>query len=143
MSPATPSAKKSTPVSALPIASRRPISPQCRRSSAERIFAAFGTPSTNSRLTRKLTPASAADWTAPPVAELAPADFEALLQLDPPAEFLLLGTGARLAHPPRALREALEARGIGLEVMDSRAAARAWGLLRGEERWIAAALMPL
>jgi uncharacterized protein len=28
-------------------------------------------------------------------------------------------------------------------VMDSRAAARTWGLLRGEERWIAAALMPL
>ena len=25
----------------------------------------------------------------------------------------------------------------------SPAAARAWGLLRGEERWIAAALMPL
>ena len=49
----------------------------------------------------------------------------------------------RLAFPPRALREALEARGIGLEAMDSRAAARTWGLLRGEERWIAAALMPL
>lgn len=91
----------------------------------------------------QLTPASAADWAAPPVAELILADLEALLALDPPAEFLLLGTGPRLVHPPRALREALEARGIGLEVMDSRAAARAWGLLRGEERWIAAALMPL
>jgi uncharacterized protein len=27
--------------------------------------------------------------------------------------------------------------------MDSRAAARTWGMLRGEERWIAAALMPI
>jgi len=27
--------------------------------------------------------------------------------------------------------------------MDSRAAARAWGVLRAEERWIVAALMPL
>jgi uncharacterized protein len=91
----------------------------------------------------QMTPARAGEWSPPPVAELAAGDVEALLELDPPAEFLLLGTGARLVHPPRAFREALAGRGIGLEVMDSRAAARAWGLLRGEERWIAAALMPL
>ena len=91
----------------------------------------------------QMTPAGASEWAAPPVSELAMGDLEPLLALDPPAEFLLLGTGPRLVHPPRALREALQARGIGLEVMDSRAAARAWGLLRGEERWIVAALMPL
>jgi uncharacterized protein len=90
-----------------------------------------------------LTPLGASEWTPPPLAELGIADFEPLLVLDPAPEFLLLGTGPRLTHPPRALREALESRGIGLEVMDSRAAARIWGLLRGEERWIAAALMPL
>jgi uncharacterized protein len=93
--------------------------------------------------TLQLTPLGAAEWSAPPVAGLSEADLEPLLALDPPPEFLLLGTGPRLAHPPRALREALEARGVGLEVMDSRAAARIWGLLRGEERWIAAALMAL
>ena len=91
----------------------------------------------------QLTPLGAGEWSAPPPAELTAADLEPLLALDPVPEFLLLGTGPRLVHPPRALREALEARGIGLEVMDSRAAARTWGLLRGEERWIAAALMPL
>lgn len=91
----------------------------------------------------RLTPLAASEWSPPPVAELAVADLAPLLALDPPVEFLLLGTGPRLVHPPRALREALEALGTGLEVMDSRAAARAWGLLRGEERWIAAALMPL
>jgi uncharacterized protein len=90
-----------------------------------------------------LTPVSAGEWSPPPLAALALADLEPLLALDPAPEFLLLGTGARLTHPPRALREALEGQGVGLEVMDSRAAARAWGLLRGEERWIAAALMPL
>lgn len=90
-----------------------------------------------------LTPVSAGQWSPPALAELAPEDLEPLLALDPSPEFLLLGTGPRLTHPPRALREALEERGIGLEVMDSRAAARTWGLLRGEERWIAAALMPL
>jgi uncharacterized protein len=90
-----------------------------------------------------LTPRKAAEWSPPPLADLAVADLEPLLALDPAPEFLLLGTGPRLAHPPRALREALDALGIGLEVMDSRAAARTWGLLRGEARWIAAALMPL
>jgi uncharacterized protein len=90
-----------------------------------------------------LTPLRADEWAPPAIAALGLADFDALLGLSPPPEFLLLGTGPRLVHPPRALREALEALGIGLEAMDSRAAARTWGLLRGEERWIAAALMPL
>lgn len=58
-------------------------------------------------------------------------------------EFILLGTGEAFVRPPRDIAAALEARGIGVEVMDSRAAARAWGVLRGEDRWIAAALMPL
>jgi uncharacterized protein len=90
-----------------------------------------------------LTPSAAGEWEPPPLADLALAELEPLLALDPPPEFVLLGTGAATAFPPRALREALEARGIGLEAMDSRSAARIWGLLRGEERWIAAALMPL
>jgi uncharacterized protein len=90
-----------------------------------------------------LTPLGAAEWSPPDLAALGPAELAPLLELDPLPEFLILGTGPRLVHPPRPLREALEARGIGLEVMDSRAAARVWGLLRGEERWIVAALMPL
>jgi uncharacterized protein len=91
-----------------------------------------------------LTPLETVVWAAPPApAALTAADLEPALALDPPPEFLLLGTGPTLALPPRALRQALEARGIGLEAMDSRAAARTWGLLRGEERWIAAALLPL
>ena len=91
-----------------------------------------------------LTPDSAASWEAPAgpgaltLKHLAP-----LLALERPPEFLLLGTGATLAFPPRPLVRALEERGIGVEAMDSRAAARTWGLLRGEDRWIVAALMPL
>jgi uncharacterized protein len=58
-------------------------------------------------------------------------------------EFIVIGTGATLVRPPRELIAALDARGIGVEPMDSRAAARAWSILRGEDRWIAGALMPL
>ena len=90
-----------------------------------------------------LTPERAARWDAPALADLAPADVEPLLVLDPAPEFLILGTGAAQAFPSRAFIAALEAKGIGIEAMDSRAAARAWTLLRGEDRWIAAALMPL
>ena len=91
-----------------------------------------------------MTPQSAAEWDAPETAAgLGLAHFEGLLDASPPFEFLLLGTGPSLVFPPAALRRELEARGLGLEIMDSRAAARTWGLLRGEERWIAAALMPL
>jgi len=90
-----------------------------------------------------LTPEKASAWNAPAVAALEVADVELVLALDPAPEFLILGTGPAIAFPPRAFTAALEARGVGVEAMDSRAAARTWGLLRGEGRWIAAALMPL
>ncbi|MBY0283964.1 MAG: Mth938-like domain-containing protein [Sphingomonas sp.] len=90
-----------------------------------------------------ITPQRADGWTPPPVEALDEATLAPLLALDPLPEFVLLGTGAGLILPPRALVAALEARGIGIEPMDSRAAARAWSVLRGEGRWIAGALYPL
>ncbi|MCF8707398.1 Mth938-like domain-containing protein [Rhizorhapis sp. SPR117] len=90
-----------------------------------------------------LTPDRAVPWNAPPVESLGIADVADLIALDPPPEFLLLGTGGTLVHPPRAFVRSLEERGIGVEAMDSRAAARAWGVLRAEERWIVATFLPL
>lgn len=90
-----------------------------------------------------ITPQRADGWSPPPIAELGEADLAPVLSLDPQPEFLLLGTGATLVRPPSALIKALGARGIGVEAMDSRAAARAWGVLRAELRWVAGALYPL
>ena len=90
-----------------------------------------------------LTPTRAEEWDPPALAALDEEALAPLLALDPAPEFLILGTGPDMAFPPRPLVKALEARGIGVEAMDSRAAARTWGMLRGEERWIAAAIMPL
>ena len=56
-------------------------------------------------------------------------------------EFLLLGMGPRNARPPRALREALLDAGIGLEFMDTPAAARLYNVLTSEGRRLAAALI--
>jgi len=90
-----------------------------------------------------LSPLRAEEWLAPSLEALTVAAVEPLLALEPAPEFLILGTGPTHRFPPRSLVAALEARGIGVETMDSRAAARTWGLLRSEERWIVAALMPL
>ena len=90
-----------------------------------------------------ITPQRADGWAPPPLGELGEADLAPLLALDPRPEFLLLGTGDTLVRPPAALVKALGDRGIGIEPMDSRAAARAWGILRAELRWVAGALYPL
>jgi uncharacterized protein len=83
----------------------------------------------------------ATDWAPPALDELTIADLDPLIAARP--EFILIGTGAALVRPPVALVRAIEEQGIGVEAMDSRAAARAWGVLRGEGRVIAAALYPL
>jgi uncharacterized protein len=56
-------------------------------------------------------------------------------------EFLLLGVGARNAQPPRAIREALLAAGLGLEFMDTPAAAKLYNVLTSEGRRLACALI--
>lgn len=88
-------------------------------------------------------PEGVAAWAPPPIATLTPDALAEVLAIIPPPEFLLLGTGAALNRPPSAFVRALDAMGIGVEAMDSRAAARAWAVLRGEGRWVAGALYPL
>lgn len=90
-----------------------------------------------------ITPLSVHGWSPPPIDTLGEADVASLIAIDPAPEFLLIGTGGVLVRPPVAFIRAIEARGIGVEVMDSRAAARAWSILRQEGRWIAGALYPL
>jgi uncharacterized protein len=91
-----------------------------------------------------LTPLEALPWEgAPAVERLTIHSLAVLRELDPAPEFLLLGTGNTLIQPPRTFVREMEAKGLGVDAMDSRAAARAWGVLRAEQRWIVAALMPL
>ena len=90
-----------------------------------------------------ISPHQALSWDAPAIDMLG---FEAVLtalDLDPKPEFLLFGSGDIMRQPPGAFRRAAAAYGIGIETMDSKAAARIWGVLRSEERWIIGALMPL
>ncbi len=80
-------------------------------------------------------------WDAGPWGGLT--DTAAPLSLTGRIDVLLLGMGAEIAHPPAAFRQALEAAGIGVEVMNSPAACRTYNVLLGEGRRIAVALLPV
>ena len=70
-------------------------------------------------------------------------DLAPLTALAGRIDVLLLGTGAQIAHPPTALREALEAAGIGADVMDSPAACRTYNVLLSEGRRVALVVLPV
>lgn len=90
-----------------------------------------------------ITPEQAISWKISGQDELNFSDIEAMLNLSPKPEFMLFGSGKNMQQPPANFRRAVEAAGMGIEVMDSRAAARTWGILRAEERWCVGAFMPL
>lgn len=90
-----------------------------------------------------ISPEQALAWDGSAVDRLNLAEIMSSLNLSPRPEFLLLGSGPSMLQPPAAFRREVEAAGMGLEVMDSRAAARTWGVLRAEERWIIGAFLPL
>ncbi len=79
-------------------------------------------------------------WQDGPVTALTEADFERVAALGP--ELVIFGSGARLQFVrPSVLRPLIERR-IGIETMDSQAAARTYNILVGEGRRAVAALLP-
>tara|TARA_R110000787_G_scaffold47646_4_gene115270 strand:- start:14729 stop:15109 length:381 start_codon:yes stop_codon:yes gene_type:complete len=90
-----------------------------------------------------ISPEQAVGWAGSGLGQLNLSEILSGLNLTPKPEFLLLGSGPSMLQPPAAFRREVEAAGMGLEVMDSRAAARTWGVLRAEERWIIGAFLPL
>ena len=86
-----------------------------------------------------VTPDALLDWAPASFAELAEAHFARIVELRP--EVVLLGTGARLRFPPAALTAPLARAGIGLEVMDVKAACRTYNILAAEDRVVVAALL--
>ena len=82
------------------------------------------------------------DWRPAAFADIQPADFaEVLAAPSGLVEFVLLGTGHGQALPPRAVREALRAAGLGLEFMASDAAVRLHNVLASQGRLFATALI--
>ncbi|HEX7251144.1 MAG TPA: Mth938-like domain-containing protein [Burkholderiales bacterium] len=79
------------------------------------------------------------DWPVEGFERLAEQSFALLLEEKP--EIVLLGTGARQRFPHPRLTALLAHAGIGVEVMDLKAACRTYNILVAEERKVAAALL--
>jgi len=89
-----------------------------------------------------LTPAEVIDgWHSLPLSELTIDHFSELVTHSP--ELVIVGSGARCEFAPRDLIFAFARRGVGLEVMDTTAAARTFNVLAGEGRRVAAVLYPI
>jgi uncharacterized protein len=79
------------------------------------------------------------DWGAASFDALTAAHMAALAGLD--CEVVLLGTGQLLRFPRPELMRPLVQAGVGIEVMDLRAACRTYNILATEGRKVAAALL--
>jgi uncharacterized protein len=80
-----------------------------------------------------------AEWNVAGFDALTPEAFEALAALGP--EIIIFGSGATLRFPrPDVIRPLVQA-GIGLEVMDTRAACRTYNILLSEGRRALAAIL--
>ncbi|MDH3579412.1 MAG: MTH938/NDUFAF3 family protein [Hyphomicrobiales bacterium] len=88
-----------------------------------------------------LLPSGIYAWKVKSLNQVSKAKLEQVLTEREAIEFLLLGTGDTQLIPPASVTTALEKADIGLEVMDTGAAARTWNVLLGENRAVAAALI--
>ena len=70
-------------------------------------------------------------------------DAETLLAVAGEVDVIFVGTGARIAPIPPALRGTLEEAGLGVEIMATDAACRTYNVLLSEGRRVAAALIPV
>jgi uncharacterized protein len=80
-------------------------------------------------------------WPIASIAELTDEALEPIFAEAGEIELLLLGTGADIAAIPNAFRERFREAGIGLDVMQTGAAARTYNILLAENRKVAAALI--
>jgi uncharacterized protein len=78
-------------------------------------------------------------WSVGPLDSLTQDDIRRLSDLKP--EIVLLGSGAAFRLPPPALLAPLYEGGIGVEVMDTKAACRTYNILLSEGRRVVAALI--
>lgn len=79
------------------------------------------------------------EWSSATLETLSAEDMQKLLELG--TEIILLGTGSRLRFPPGSLMRPFAPAGIGLEIMDLKAACRTYNILAAEGRKVAAALL--
>ncbi|MHB2166269.1 Mth938-like domain-containing protein [Alsobacter sp. R-9] len=80
-------------------------------------------------------------WPVTSAADLTPAVFAPVVAEAGAVRILLVGTGREVAMLPPDVRETLRAAGIGVDVMQTGAAARTYNILLAEDRAVGAALI--
>ena len=80
-------------------------------------------------------------WSINSIAELTDELLDPIFAEGDALELLLLGTGADIAAIPAAFRTRFREAGIGLDVMQTGAAARTYNILLAENRKVGAALI--
>ncbi|MGI9412043.1 MAG: Mth938-like domain-containing protein [Hyphomicrobiales bacterium] len=88
-----------------------------------------------------LLPSGVYGWPVSDIAQVTPGDFAPVLAEADDVAFLILGCGMEFALPSGAVRDAFAAANVGLEPMDTGAAARTYNVLLAEGRAVAAALI--
>jgi len=86
-----------------------------------------------------VSPQVVVEWEVIGFDALTAADFGFIGQLQP--EIVILGTGVAQRFPPPALARVLAATGVGVEIMDTRAACRTYNILATEGRKVVAAIL--
>lgn len=86
-------------------------------------------------------PSAVLAWSVTRIEDIDAASLAEVLDERPRIEMLLVGTGRRPALLARSPFEALRAAGIGIDGMDTGAAARTYNVLLAEGRAVAAALI--
>jgi len=86
-----------------------------------------------------VSPQAVIEWAVSGFEALTATDFGFIDSLKP--EILILGTGATQRFLRPELTRALAATGVGIEVMDSRAACRTYNILATESRKVVAAIL--
>ncbi len=79
------------------------------------------------------------DWPIARFEDLTETQFAEMAKLE--VDVIVLGTGSRLCFPHPSKTAPLSRAGIGLEVMDTRAACRTYNVLLAEDRRVGAALL--
>lgn len=86
-----------------------------------------------------VSPQAVSEWNVTTFDNLTGADFDFIAALG--AEIVIFGTGSAQRFPRAGLARALAATGVGVEVMDTRAACRTYNILAAEGRKVVAAIL--
>lgn len=90
-----------------------------------------------------VTPEATRGWAVSSFADLQELDFSLIYDVPSSPDVVLFGTGKTQQFLPPDMRQALRAKGLVIEVMDTGAACRTYNVLMAEGRRVVAALLPV